>query len=168
MKRLILLTAVAIAFSQAAVWAQDAPKAEAFAGYSFINFEAGENRDTVHGWQASVAGNLNPKLGIVADFGGHYESGLHFYEYLFGPRYNHRMAKTNVFGHALFGGTSAGGDGASDSNFAMAFGGGLDIKANDMISIRAVQFDWLLSKNDDTWSKKDVRLGFGVVFALKK
>jgi hypothetical protein len=51
------------------VLAQKVPKTEVFGGYSW----AGGN---FHGWNASVAGNVTKRLGIVADFNGQFGSEL--------------------------------------------------------------------------------------------
>jgi opacity protein-like surface antigen len=74
-----------------------------------------------------------------------------------GPRFK-------PFGHALFGVANQKVDvdspqlpaifGISDfsvneTSFAMAFGGGLDIKLNDRIDIRAVQIDWNIINRGD-------------------
>jgi opacity protein-like surface antigen len=50
---------------------QEAPSAEVFGGYSFLHTEAGGD---LHGWNASVAANLNKWFGLVADVSGHYDS----------------------------------------------------------------------------------------------
>lgn len=115
-------------------WTQDAPKAEVFAGYSFVNAgfpantdpAAGEFRGSLNGWNASAAVNVNRWLGAVADFGGYYGSPtkgttfkpancvlctgnavatLHnMHTFTFGPQASVRSHDLNVFAHALFGG----------------------------------------------------------------
>ncbi len=49
---------------------------ELFVGYSPLrNFEGAtglEQGNTMHGWDASLLGNVNSWLGITADFTGHY------------------------------------------------------------------------------------------------
>jgi opacity protein-like surface antigen len=114
--------------------AQDAPKAEVFAGYSFVNAgfpantdpAAGEFRGFLHGWNLAAAANLNRAVGIVADFGGSYgsptkitifkpancvlctgnaEATLHnIHTFTFGPQVSVRRHELTAFAHALFGG----------------------------------------------------------------
>ena len=56
MRLMSLITSLLITFSMPAM-AQDAPDAEVFGGYSFLKSEGGGG---LHGWNASVAGNLSP------------------------------------------------------------------------------------------------------------
>jgi hypothetical protein len=58
--------------------AQDFAKAELSAGYSLYRLSTsnpgGDLRTTTHGWDISIAPNINRNLAIVFDFGGHYGS----------------------------------------------------------------------------------------------
>jgi hypothetical protein len=80
---------VSFVISPLAVFAQGAPKAEIFAGYSFANYELlspapafansfetvsgnPSGRLNTNGWNASVAANLNPWFSFVTDFSGYY------------------------------------------------------------------------------------------------
>lgn len=115
-------------------WTQDAPKAEIFAGYSFVSAgfpantdpAAGGFRGSLHGWNGSAAFNINRSLGVVADFGGYYGSPtkgtifkpancvlctgnatatLHsMHTFTFGPQLSLRSHELTAFAHALFGG----------------------------------------------------------------
>src|SRR5207237_7466051 len=124
MKRLLGVMIVAIAFSQSSLFAGDAPKTQFFGGFSILS---GKNVDRVQapGWQAGVTENVNSTLGVVGDFAGNYKGGAHYYQYLFGPRFHSRGEKTTLFGHALFGGLTAGAAGLSVSGFTMGYGGGV-------------------------------------------
>ena len=116
--------------------AEDAPKAEIFAGYSFVSAAfpanpdpaAGGFRGSLNGWNGSAAFNVNRSLGIVADFGGYYGSPtkgttfkpancvlctgnatatLHnLHTFTFGPQFSVRSHELTGFAHALFGGAS--------------------------------------------------------------
>lgn len=164
MKRLMmLLTAIAV-LVPASLWAQDVPKVEVFGGFSVLTNKSGTTRTTSPGWQAALAGNVNEMFSLVGDFGGHYKNGGNAFEYLGGPRVTHRMEKTAVFGHALFGGTRFGGGGTSVNGFTMAYGGGLDVAAGDNLAVRVVQFDWTPTKVSGVWSKNSLRFGFGLVW----
>jgi hypothetical protein len=165
-KSLLLLLGILVLVS-APAWAQsDYSKGEVFGGFSILSVGDGE-RDQFYGFQASVAGNLNKTVGIVADFGGQYKTfdseKVHVYEYMFGPRFNMRQDKATVFAEALFGGVTAGGGGETDNGFVMGFGGGLDINASKHVGIRLFQFDWLPNHVGGEWSKSEFRAGFGII-----
>ena len=156
--------------------AQDVAKVEVFGGYSW----AGGN---FHGWNSSVTGNVTRRLGIVADFSGHYGDELEgsilvkedAHSFLFGPRFTFRRKKLGPFVYALFGATrfhqSATVSGqkfsASDTGFSSAFGGGLDIKVNDRIAIRSFQIDYF-RPNFFGEAHNRGRLAFGVVIHVGK
>jgi opacity protein-like surface antigen len=155
--------------------AQDAPKAEVFGGYSW----SGGN---FHGWNASVTGNINQRLGIVADFSGHYGSDLgfvrvnqHAHSFLFGPRVAFSGKRLTPFIYGVFGATRfaesaviSGQHLSHVSNgFSLAVGGGLDVKVNDRIAIRTFQLDYFRPIVNDEPSNRG-RLAFGVVLRLGK
>jgi len=84
------------------------------------------------------------------------------YSYLFGPVVSQSAGRYRPFAHALFGansvstnlsGVTIGGLGIpgltlTDTAFAMAFGGGVDVKLTDHLSLRAGQADYLFTKHD--------------------
>jgi opacity protein-like surface antigen len=156
--------------------AQDIPKAEVFGGYSW----AGGN---FHGWNSSVTGNVTKRFGIVADFSGHYGSERagsilikqDAHSALFGPRLSFRGKRFTPFVYALFGVTrfheSATVVGqnlsASDTGFSSALGGGLDVKVNDRVAIRAFQMDYF-RPNFFGEAHNRGRLAFGVVLHFGK
>jgi len=69
------------------------------------------------------------------------------YDLLAGPRYNWRPNGVTPFVHALFGISHVRADfddrTRSDTAFAMAFGGGLDVHAGEHVDVRVVQVDYL-------------------------
>ena len=156
--------------------AQDIPKAEVFGGYSW----AGGN---FHGWNASVTGNVTKRFGIVADFSGHYGSEIDgpllvnedAHSFLFGPRFTFRGKRASPFVYALFGATrfhqsaTVSGQRFSDvdTGFSSALGGGLDIKLNDHVAVRAFQLDYF-RPNFFGEAHNRGRLAFGVVLRLGK
>lgn len=156
--------------------AQEVPKAEVFGGYSW----SGGN---IHGWNASVTGNVTKRFGIVADFSGHYVSGLDgsiptkqdAHSFLFGPRFSFRGKRLTPFVQAMFGATrfhesaTVSGQKLSDSDtgFSSALGGGLDVKVNDRVAIRAFQLDYF-RPNFFGEAHNRGRLAFGIVFSLGK
>lgn len=150
MKKLIMLLAVLFVASLPAQAQTDYPGAEIFGGYSYFNTDFGD-RESQHGWGASFTGNLGPRVGLVAEFSGNYK-GIDFgpfdistrtYTYLFGPRFSYRTDAATVFGHVLVGGATLQIEDASDTNFALAAGGGVDVNVSNRFAIRAAQIDYI-------------------------
>ena len=52
----------------------------------------------------------------------------------------------------------------SDTGFVAAIGGGLDIRANDRVDIRAIQFDYNPTRVFDGGTQHNFRIGVGIVF----
>jgi hypothetical protein len=67
---------------------------------------------------------------------------------LAGPEFTKRTGRATVFGHALFGYGEVNGGlfSANKGGFAMAFGGGVDVKLNKRFNLRVVQLDYLPSR----------------------
>ena len=177
MRKSVGLAIIALLLATTAV-CQDYPKAEVFGGYQFtrINPGGGDNGENFNGWNAAVTGNVNRCLGVTADFSGAYKSiggvSVKQYTFLFGPTLaSHSSDKFTPFVHALFGGAhlSASGEGesASDTVFAMALGGGVDIAATKAVAVRIGQFDYLRTRFSGT-SQNDFRYSAGIVFRFGK
>ena len=175
MRKAFYATCLVLLASLPAV-AQEVPKAEVFGGYSW----AGGN---FHGWNASLTGNVNKWFGVVADFSGHYGNEVDgvirinedAHSFLFGPRFSLRKKRVTPFGYALFGATrfhesaTIAGQFLSDSDtgFSSALGGGLDVKVNDRVAVRAFQLDYF-RPNFFGEAHNRGRLAFGVVLRLGK
>ena len=181
--------------------AQETPKAEVFGGYSYMRLNPGTSAGTsdtganLNGWNASVTGNFNNWLGVAADFSGHYgspsisgvQADTKTHLFLFGPRVSFRKnARVTPFVHTLFGAARLRGSAAlltdSQSAFAMALGGGVDVKLTEHAAVRLVQADYVLSRFEeasiacianpllppcplpDRATQQNARLSFGVVF----
>ena len=151
--RQLMILALSLGLLSLPVMAQNFPKAEIFGGYQFTRFEPGVN---ANGWNASLTGNVNRWFGVAADFSGTYKSGEHLHTYMFGPVFSARSDKVTPFAHALFGGAS--------TSFAMAFGGGVDVKVADKVALRLIQGDWLVLRSEGFTSKKNARISTGIVF----
>jgi len=114
-----------------------------------------------HGWEVSGAFKPGRVIGFVADFSGHYGKtngqALHMNTYLFGPQVSF-PGPVSPFAHILFGAAhesssvpfsvvQVGGVklGANDA-FATALGAGFDVKVVPFVSVRLIQFDYLLTR----------------------
>jgi opacity protein-like surface antigen len=177
----------------AAQTADEYPKNEVFVGYSYNNVDINSltinpGRTGLHGLNVAYTRNLNRSVGVTIDFSGHikresFASGTvevqhnrEQYNLLGGLQYKARnRTRATPFVHALCGGGLFRGFSAILSpasntyffddarSFALAFGGGLDIRASKRISVRAVQADY----NPTFFGhgrQDNFRLSFGVVF----
>ena len=162
--------------------ASEVPKAEVFAGYSYLNIDTNNltSRQNANGWETSISGNFSKWLAAEFDVSGHYKTyGVTLpvggmldvkvtdYSYLAGPRINFRP----VFVHALFGGDhltgSALGFSASQDRFAGVVGGGVQIPLTRLLSLRA-SADYALSRHNifggPSVSQNNFRASVGIVF----
>ena len=159
MRKALLGVCLMFLIPLAAVAQQEYPKAEVFGGYSF--FRAEPDGINMHGWDASVTGNISHWFGVEGDFSGHYGSpnvfgiGVPFanvssHTFMVGPRLTYRSDSIAPFAHFLIGAdrasTGAFGVSLSDTALATVVGGGIDIKLNDSLAIRAIQADYLMTR----------------------
>jgi len=163
-----------------AAFAQDTPKFDIFAGYSYVRDNpstSGVPSFNLHGGSASVAYNVNNWLGAVADFGGYHENNIlgsgvdgTLSTYLFGPRISYRKhERVTPFAQALFGvAHSSVSFGSTDNAFAATFGGGVDVKLSHRFSWRTAQVEYLLTRFPETTTSREtqnnLRVSTGVVF----
>ena len=165
-----ILTAAMILLAAAVSQAQDTPRAEVSASYSYLRFGL-SNGVNQNGGSISVAGNFNHWLGLAGDVGGYHtsQSGvtLNTYTYLVGPRFSYRKSsRVTPFAQVLVGGAhntvGAGGFGGSANSFAFSAGGGVDLGLSKHIALRP-QLDYIgLHSQGNTLNS--VRGSFGIVF----
>jgi opacity protein-like surface antigen len=176
MRRVFCATCLVL-FLSLTTMAQDVPKAELFGGYSWAGGQ-------FHGADLSITGNVNRWFGVMANYSVHHstENDVISQEkqradaFLLGPRFAIRKRKrVTPFAYALFGATrlnvklTIGNENlyASDTGFGLALGGGLDVKVNDHLAIRAFQLDYFRpSFFGETHNRG--RLAFGVVIRFGK
>ena len=180
LKLLVSLLAVLSLFG-ATAHAQDTPKVDIFAGYSYLRLHpstAGVSSFNLNGGSASIAYNAKSWLSGVADFGGYnngniLNTGINgtLSTYLFGPRVSYRhFGRITPFGEVLFGvaHASSAGTSGSDNAFAMTLGGGLDYKWSDRFAIRPVKLDYLMTRFSETGTsnqtQNNLRVSTGIVF----
>jgi opacity protein-like surface antigen len=151
------------------------PKAEVFGGYSYGGSGS-------HGWDGSVAFNANRWLGVVADFGGQYtrfdspgsSERIKTHSALFGPRFSARnSSRATPFAHVLLGAAHVDSRAResgldfhfTDTTFATAVGGGLDVRVSRRVALRAFQIDYLRTNFFGATQNKG-RIAFGLVLRL--
>jgi opacity protein-like surface antigen len=193
MKRLALLCGAMLLFAGLASAQDEAPKLEAFGGYSYLRVNPGDGvtGSNFNGGSGSLAYNLTPMFGVVADFGGYHWSNSGAdgtaVTYLFGPKVALRHGPITPFAQALFGGVHGSGSffnicedarvhregngctvSGSENAFAMAIGGGVDWNATPHIGVRLIQAEYLFTGFDEgpgnPGHQNNVRISTGVVF----
>jgi hypothetical protein len=150
MNRLIVSAFAAVLLRPASLRAQVNPVSDFVAGVAVFatDGDASGARRTLVGWQVSVSQKVkgaveaattkDTPISIVGDFGR--QSGM--YEFMGGVRVRavSRRRRESVFAHALFGGTTRGGDTSAGTGFMMG---------------------------DGTWSATQFRIAFGLVFLVR-
>lgn len=124
---------VLFTFFLPSLYAQQVPKAEIFAGYSFARTDFAippqSSRANLHGWNISVTVPLNRWFGLTTDFSGHYlgsatsqfdiptfcpplvvcqataqeDFSFRAHSFLFGPQFKMRKEKLAPYAHFLLG-----------------------------------------------------------------
>src|SRR5512147_2585525 len=98
-------------------WAQDYPRLELAAGYSYGSVDTqgyGTQRDA-QGWSGSLTANLKKWVGVETEVSSRFQTlnfdfqgnslavDSRYYTFLAGPRFAHRKGKATPFVHGLFG-----------------------------------------------------------------
>jgi hypothetical protein len=129
----------------------------------------------LQGWEASgalkILGPLSAKADFNGTFGSFHGAHTHLQTYLFGPQVRF-PAPVSPFAHFLFGaaheaiGTGVSGgtftSGPTQNAFATAVGAGIDIKILPLISFRPIQFDYLLTRFNNS-NQQQPRVSAGLV-----
>src|SRR5713101_5156227 len=163
------------------------PRFEIAGLYEYVNFEPGDpfSNFNNHGAAGSFTYNASKWLGLAGEFGGYrFDRDLFpltgsstpvsggFVTYLFGPRLNWRKFDHFVpFGEFLVGGATGGTElvgTATQSAFAMAAGGGVDMVLTKNLAWRVAQLDYLMTSFSGsavtaTGRQNNFRAGTGLV-----
>lgn len=152
-------------------------------------------KQTLNGFNVSATGYLTDRFGLTGDFSGHFETEripdslggnittkIRIFNILGGPQYKFRNnSRVTPFVRAMAGVANTHatldvpslntGDTASSTDFALAIGGGVDVRVNDRIAVRVFQADYnpiFLSGGNElgfgNTRADNVRFSFGVVF----
>ena len=196
MKKIVSVSALVLVCSLAA-FAQEVPRAELFMGYNYVRVNSTTNVPAFssNGGSGQLAVNFNKYLSGVADFGvyhngviGGYQVNNNIINYLFGPRVSIRTGRVTPYFNILFGGVYAAAQTNtqtqvcsgttcastthltnSQNAFAMAVGGGLDIKVAKHVAFRPIGLDYFLTRlynpvNANDHNQNNLRYSAGVNF----
>lgn len=160
--RMVVCLLTFISLGGAATFAQETPKVDIFAGYSYVRANPGPRSGdsfSLNGGSASFTYHIKDWISGVADFGGYHNGNIlgtgvdgTLSTYLFGPRLSYRSYhRVTPFAETLFGvahgsATIAGVTGPTQNAFAMAIGGGVDYRISNRLSLRPLQVDYLLTR----------------------
>jgi hypothetical protein len=194
MQKLFLIAALTLALPVIAQ-AQEATRTEFFAGYSYMRLEDNPNTQDqdLNGYNVSGAITIFKKsLAVKADVSGHYGNVLVSITprtdqnqtlFLAGPQYSYRkLPRIRPFAHALFGvsrlkvrNDAIGLADFTDTEFAFALGGGVDLKTplGEKIAVRLFQGDFVRTRLDFTRSgnsnsSNNYRISTGIVLRFGK
>jgi hypothetical protein len=157
------------------------PLVEVLGGYSYLR--ANPEGFNLHGWNASVAGNITDWFGVEGDLSGHYGHpsdrfgsipGIDIDQYTFmgGPRLAYRTGPVVPFAHFLIGAVRASTrdvEFGSTSDWALGtvVGGGLDVGISKSVAVRVAQVDWLMTRfntgHHDAERQNNFRFSAGIV-----
>jgi hypothetical protein len=175
--KLAVLLCSGIALFVLPLAAQQTPRIAVAAGYSFMRFDSTTvgfaDYTNLQGANGSVAYNLTPSFGVVAELEGEYGDHIHAAGWMVGPQVYHHLWGMGLFAHGLFGQSQTRidfGTPVTNTGRAVAGGGGIDIPISSRFSIRAIQADFI---NTQTFSasQNNLRFSTGLVFrwgAVKK
>jgi hypothetical protein len=157
-----------------AAMAADGVPLDVSGGYSYLH-DQDASSNFPSGWTGSVSAGINPRLSVVGELGGSYQtlttpSGNvtgHIYSFLGGARYTaYSAGKVSVFGQALIGAarSSLGADSTVSPEADLAFqpGGGVDVTLAPKWAVR-VQGDFRAVHMNGATTKQE-RVAAGIVF----
>jgi hypothetical protein len=137
---------------------------DVFGGYSYERFGVSPGRN-LNGVEIAAQYKFTPWFGAVADVDGHFglpsspdARTLHF---LAGPQISF-PARISPFFHVLAGIGHASSNGISDTSFAGAIGGGIDMRIAPLISWRIIQGDDIITRHFNA-VQHNARLSTGIV-----
>jgi hypothetical protein len=175
MKKILYLLPVGMLFGMSLYAQEGVPKADLFIGYSFLRYNSAQTIPafTANGGIGTFAWNFNRYIALEAELGGYHNGNVNNYQfdttsftYLFGPRVSlGRQRRFDPYLHILFGGqdlstsiskssilvvnphtTSSNRYVADQNTFAMAVGGGFDIRLGRMFTLRPAQIDYYMTR----------------------
>ena len=169
MKKVFLCAFVVLILS-AFVPAEERDVFDFYGGYTWQRYEP-DGINMPWGFGFSAAGYPTKHVGVLVDFSysqktwGEDEKYTAYYV-LAGPQFKARHGRFEPFVRGFAGLAHnrfvSGRESAAFTKFCYGAGGGIDIRCNDLVSIRVIQFDYI--RQTDVIEGNILRFGFGVVF----
>ncbi|MGA9039398.1 MAG: hypothetical protein WB421_02580 [Terriglobales bacterium] len=154
-----------------AQWEQKKPRFEAYAEASTIGGDFTGSHGPASGVRAGGTYNQKFWLGWVAD-AGHYEFSDTAFQskvttLMAGPRFSDHDGRVNYFVQSLFGGANVRTHSAAGyvpvTQFASAFGAGMDVSISPHVTFRLVEAEFLFTEAGSN-SMNSSRISSGIVF----
>jgi len=190
--RKLLMLAVMIACAAPFAYGQDDyNKYDIYLGYSHNRVDVGiddndpdfddivDEREGFHGIEFSAKGALSRYVGIKGDYTFHRKSfdfdgfnvDANLHTLVGGVEFkdNSKETKVKPFAHLMAGLGHSSVEvetvdvDASNTGFSAVIGGGIDVRVNERVDFRAIQFDWNPSRADGQ-TGHNFRIGIGIVF----
>jgi hypothetical protein len=150
--------------------AQDSPRAQLFAGYSYMRFDSPSfgfaNASNLNGYSLAPAFNITHGFGVVAQLSGQYGSQLNLRDLTFGPQILFAREKKLFFAHVLVGEARtfvSVGTGAGDTSRSIAGGGGMDLDLSPRFAWRVFEADYVHTSLFGG-TQSNVRISTGIVY----
>lgn len=121
-----------------------AQKFDLFAGYSYEQLDQTGSDSHTNGWESSLTYKFNAYIGITGAFTGNYGSlfgeSMNLHDFYVGPQLSMPM-RYSPFVHVMLGDMRLSLATLHKTAFSTEWGGGLDIRVNQYLSIRAIEAD---------------------------
>jgi hypothetical protein len=166
----LLVLLLMFSFGSLRAGAQDMPRVQVFAGYSYTRFDSQSlgfsSQSGLNGYNFSPAFNLLHGFGVAAELSGQYGSTLNLRDIAVGPQFLYPRGKATLFGHVLVGDARtlvrvANTEG--DTARAVVLGGGVDLDISSRFALRVLQIDYMHTTlfND---KQNNLRFSTGLVY----
>jgi hypothetical protein len=150
--------------------AQDTPRLQLFAGYSYLRFDSTAfgfaNASNLNGFSLAPAFNITHGFGVVAQLSGQYGSKLNLRDLTFGPQFLFPRERKLFFAHLLIGDARtfvSVGTGAGDTARSIAGGGGMDLDLSSRFAWRVFEADYVHTSLFGG-TQNNVRISTGLVY----
>jgi hypothetical protein len=170
---MVMACAASFSFAQQS---DDYNKYDIYGGYSHNRTDFGNSTEGFNGVEGAITGNISRYIGLKADYTFHFKSfelGLadidasqHTLVGGLEVKDNSPETKIKPFAHLMAGFNHSRVSSLisdSETGFAVVAGGGLNIRVNRRVDIRAIQLDYAPTRLGGTW-QHNVRIGVGIVF----
>ncbi|HSY90469.1 MAG TPA: hypothetical protein VK812_03805 [Candidatus Binatus sp.] len=142
------------------------PNGNVYAGVSYGQLTDQINKQSYRGFEGSFEAlpfTRFPRIGLVADAGGYFRTGVTQYTFLGGPRLSFSSGKWRPFVHAMAGIRHVNSEGFIYNPLAIDVGGGADYKLPFKNFSWRVQGDYLRGHYGSA-SQNDYRASTGIVW----